>query len=42
LRRRSEEWVDLYAAKFDGKDYPMDPESPMDAVSFKRIDTNTV
>ena len=31
-----------YTAKYDGKDYPMDPESPMDTVSLKRIDANTV
>ena len=31
-----------YTAKYDGKDYAMDPESPMDTVSLKRIDANTV
>jgi hypothetical protein len=31
-----------YTAKYDGKDYKMDPESPLDTVSLKRIDANTV
>lgn len=31
-----------YTAKYDGKDYPMDPESPLEMVSLKRIDANTV
>jgi hypothetical protein len=31
-----------YTAKYDGKDYAMDPESPLEAVSLKRIDANTV
>jgi hypothetical protein len=31
-----------YTAKYDGKDYPMDPEATVDHVSLKRIDANTV
>ena len=31
-----------YTAKYDGKDYKMDPESPLDTVSLKRIDANTI
>lgn len=31
-----------YTAKYDGKDYPMDPEATVDQVSLKRIDANTV
>jgi hypothetical protein len=32
----------VYTAKYDGKDYPMDPLTPLDTVSLKRIDANTV
>lgn len=32
----------IYTAKYDGKDYPMDPLTPLDTVSLKRIDANTV
>jgi hypothetical protein len=31
-----------YTAKYDGKDYRMDPEATVDMVSLKRIDKNTV
>jgi hypothetical protein len=31
-----------YTAKYDAKDYKMDPESPLEMVSLKRIDKNTV
>jgi len=31
-----------YTAKYDGKDYVMDPEATVDHVSLKRIDANTV
>jgi hypothetical protein len=31
-----------YTAKYDGKDYRMDPEASVDMVSLKRIDANTV
>lgn len=30
-----------YTAKYDGKDYKMDPLTPLDTVSLKRIDANT-
>lgn len=32
----------VYTAKFDGRDYPMDPITPLDTVSLKRIDADTV
>jgi hypothetical protein len=32
----------VYTAKYDGKDYPMSPLTPLDTVSLKRIDANTV
>lgn len=32
----------VFTAKYDGKDYPASPLTPLDTVSLKRIDANTV
>lgn len=32
----------VYEAKYDGKEYPASPLTPLDTVSLKRIDANTV
>lgn len=32
----------VYEAKYDGKDYPASPLTPLDTVSLKRINANTV
>ncbi len=32
----------VYTAKYDGKEYPASPLTPLDTVSLKRIDANTV
>jgi hypothetical protein len=31
-----------YTFKVDGKEYPADPQMPLNTVSFKRVDANTV
>lgn len=31
-----------YTFKIDGKDYPADPQMPVNVVSFKRLDANTI